>query len=682
MAMKYWPFFIIAFISNAVGQSKVDVLAKDIVKINNHIISPESAKIASSIEDKIEPEVCESEIDEDEIENKSSLPRHLKTSGWKVLFEVKYVSINEDRSTHKFFNVRNNNETVFKDYYKSRNKKYPESMDEMNSDAADLQKRLDPSQSVELYRNALIFFKMQQSSTANEMYAQYDRYTKDMPTNEKLGVLSTIASSMNYHGGRAEFFSTQDNGAKGKISPFDLIKTGSKGGICGDIHGTMAKLAERSGLEAFTIGYALADGDFSDGGPQHVISAVVDPKDKSKVHIINYGTLQTNDLNSGNSLRLAPTAPDMKGNGIMYRIFKNSGDAETGKMQQIGVLPTSMRGFFDELTKKQYELQKAMPQNENFNQRKTSVVFEHDKVKDKSKSIVHKSMGEGMILYQGTTQEGEIWGVALSHDQYSKVYSKKTGKLKITNTFGANLSGSILDSSSMPGPETYYVYLKVSGAKIFHLIESPQFKFAGAIGAALDGFGAFDKRTNKGLSADANIETFTQVFAEYKKKNTNISMAIKLDTTVGLKDQNLMTDFSSYPKNIYWLKPNAASARVDATQKLNSNTSVTGSAEVVLTNIGNRVTLSTGVVKNNTSMTLNYSGGLGSAGLASNRLKSTNLLQNSLGFDGVKLGLNQNFSAIRRTASGSIGGYVGVSNHGVFNTGATLKINLGRRSRK
>jgi len=439
---------------------------------------------------------------------------------------------------------------------------------------------------------------------------------------------------------------------------------------------------QHTGLEAFTIGYALTDGDFKTGGPQHVISAVVDPNDKDKVYIINYSTLQTNDLSEGQSLRLAPTN-SMTGNGILYRIFKNSGDAETGKMQQIGVLPTSMRGFFDELTQKQYQLEKAMPQNQNFNQNKISFIHEKEKIKEGAKTTMHKQVGEGMTIYQGTSQEGEIWGVAVSSDKYKKIYSNATGDLKKTKYFGATLSGSLLDNSpTASGPDMYYVYLKLTGAQIFHLIESPQFKFAGAVGYTFDAFASSDIKSGNVTAADGNLETFAQILAEYQKKNTNIKMAIKLDNTIALKDQNLMTDFSQYPSNVNFIKPNALSANVDLTQKINSNTTVTASGSALLTNMGNRVMLSTGIIKNQTSVNLSYSGGMGSAGLSSNHIKSVNLIQNSLGYDGLRLTAGQGFSNKNRTFSGTVGGYAGLSNAGTGYGGATVKINLGGGSKK
>ncbi len=372
----------------------------------------------------------------------------------------------------------------------------------------------------------------------------------------------------------------------------------------------------------------------------------------------------------------------MTGTGIIYRIFKNSGDAETGKMQQIGVLPTSLRGFFDELTQKQFQLQKALPQNQNFTQNKVSLIHEREKVKERGSSTMYKSVGEGMTVYQGSTQEGEIWGVAVSSDQYKKIYNSE-GKLKKTKYFGATLAGSLLDNDAfISGPDQYFVYLKLAGAKIFHLIESPQFKFAGAVGYSFDAFTAINKESGVVNTADGNFETFAQVFAEYQKNNSNIKMAVKLDNTIALKDQNLMTDFSKYPGNIQPFKPNALAVEANFTQKINDKTLVTADGQAVISNMGNRVMLSTGLIRNNTSMNLSYTGGLGSTSLSDNGLKNVNLLQNSLGYDGLKLSAAQNFSNSKRTFTGTIGGFIGIANMGPVYGGGSVKLNIGSGNKK
>lgn len=675
--MKYWPFFLL-FVSPSILAQEIKKLTETVVKVQNTYPSKEGAEIASDLEDKISDDDCPPSPDQEEIDSKSSMPLNLKRSGWKVLFEVKYGTINKEETSHQTFNAWEGMARAVQDRLGGT---LPTSLEDMNAAGAMVSNQNPSWGTPEIIRNAIVIKHLENSATPDEMYANYKNLTKDMSTQDKLGLLTSIASYIPYNDGRAGFFTGQDDGAKGKISPFQIMREDTTGGVCGDIHSTVSKFAEISGFESFTIGYALTDGDFKTGGPQHVISAVVDPNDKDKVYLINYSTLQTNDLSEGQSLRLAPTNK-MTGNGILYRIFKNSGDAETGKMQQIGVLPTSMRGFFDELTQKQYQLQKAMPQNQNFTQNKVSFIHEKEKIKERATTTMSKQVGEGMTVYQGTTQDGEIWGVAVSTDKYKKIYNNKTGKLKTTKYFGATLSGSLLDNdASTSGPDTYYVYLKLTGAKIFHLIESPQFKFAGAVGYTFDAFGAVNKHTGNATSADGNLETFAQVLAEYQKNDTNIKMAVKLDNTIALKDQNLMTDFSKYPSNVNPLKPNALSANVDVTQKIDDKTAVTGSASALLTNMGNRIMLSTGLIHNQTSVNLSYSTGMGSAGLSGNHIKNVNLIQNTLGFDGFRLTGSQNFSNQSRTFSGSVGGYAGISNAGVINGGAALRLNIGGGSK-
>ncbi|MFY7993821.1 MAG: hypothetical protein ACOVP4_11050 [Bacteriovoracaceae bacterium] len=679
--MKYWPFFLL-FISPTILAQEIEKLTKTVVEVQNALPTKEGASIASDLEDKLAEEDCPISPEQDEIDAQSSLPLNLKRSGWKVLFEVKYNPIQKQESTHQIFNAWKGMGSFVENSLASRGRTLPQNLAEMNTLGAELSHENPNIGTPEVIRNAMIIRHLENSGTPDEMYSNYKNLISEMNTQDKLGLLTSIASYIPYNDDRASFFSSQNESTKGKISPFQIMRADTTGGICGDIHSTVAKFAEISGFEAFTIGYALNEGDFKDGGSQHVISAVVDPNDKDKVYLINYSTLQTNDLSEGQSLRLAPTNKQT-GTGIIYRIFKNEGDAEAGKMQQIGVLPTSLRGFFDELTQKQYQLQKALPQNQNFTQNKISLIHEKEKVKERGSSTMFKQIGEEMTVYQGTTQEGEIWGVAVSTDKYKKIYNNNTGKLKTTKYFGATLSGSLLDNNaSTPGPDMYFVYLKLTGAKIFHLIESPQFKFAGAIGYSFDAFGAMNKASGTMVSVDGNFETFAQVLAEYQKNNTNIKMAIKLDNTIALKDQNLMTDFSKYPENIRPFKPNASSAEVNLTQKIDDNTYATGSAQATLTNMGNRIMLSSGLIHNQTAVNLSYTGGIGSASLSDNALKNVNLINNSLGFDGFRLSASQGFSNKSRTFSGSAGGYLGITSFGIPNAGAGVKLDIGNGSKK
>lgn len=682
--MKYWPFCFL-FFSSFLHAQEIKKLTETVVEIQNAYPTKESVEIASELEDKA-ADICAIPEEQDGIDEKASLPPELKAQGWKVLFEVKYNSINQEKVSHDKYFVWNTLPSAAETYFNNRGQDIPTTLPEMNQAAQtlfDAYKDFDGKR-LETFRNAMIIRHMENASTADEMYKRFSHLSKDMSSEDKLGLLTSIASYANYDIERSGFFSDQNESTKGKITPFMMMREGSKGGICGDIHSTVSKFAEIAGFESFTIGYALADGNMQagGGGPQHVISAVVDPNDKSKVHLINYSTLQTNDLSDGNSLKLTPT-DSMQGTGIIYRIFKNAGDAETGKMQQIGVLPTSLRGFFDELTHKQYQLEKAMPQNQNFTQNKMSLVHEKEKIKVGDKTTVHKQVGNGLTVYQGSTQEGEIWGVAVSTDTYKKMYSTETGRLKKTKYFGTTLSGSLLDNDAAnAGPDSYLVYLKIHGGKIYHLIESPQFKFGGALGYAVDAVAGMNIEQGKMSTVDGNLETFAQVFADYQKNNTNISMAIKLDNTIALKDQNLMTDFSKYKSNLHPFKPNAVSASVDVTQRLNDKTALTGSGNVVMTNMGSQVILSTGVIVNRTMASVSYTNGLGSTGLSSNRLQNVNLLQNTLGFDGLRANVSHSFSNKSRTFSGSIGGYAGISNAGQENGGVSLKLNLGNGSKK
>lgn len=653
-------------------------LTNTVIDIQNHFPTKESASLSSDLEDKV-AEVCEIPSEPEGIDEKSSMPEPLKKDGWKVLFEVQYNPIAQDDRTLSSHFIPKGSGVNFENTYSAiYGRSIPNDLAGINQAAQDL----NPYYSVmpqESVRNILIIRQLEKAQTPNQMYAQFNNYSGGMNKQEKLNFLANLGSYITYDQDRAQFMASQDNGAKGKISPFQIMRENSPGGICGDIHSTIAKFAEMSGFEAFTIGYALSNGDFKQTGPQHVITAVVDPSNKGQVHLINYGTIETNDLSKGKSLKLAPESSP--GTGIIYRIFKNSGDPETGKMQQIGVLPTSLKGFFDELTKREFQLQKVMPQNMNFQQNKVGFKHEKESKYDRAKTSVHKQLGSGLVVYQGSTQEGDIWGVAISHDNYKKIYSKD-GNLKRSKYFSTTLSGSLLDNNAFEsGPDAYMIYLKMTGGKIFHLIESPQFKFGGAVGYNFEAMMVSNKESGVANTADINGETFMQVLAEYQKKNTHISMALKLDTTLAMKDQNLMTDLSALKSNIDPLKPNALKANIDVTQTIDEKTKLTGSAAAILTNMGSQVIVSTGIIKNATSVELKYTAGLGSAGLSKNHIKQTNLLTQTLGFDGTRLSAGQGFQNRSRTIKGQVGGYAGISNLGQGYGGVSLKLDLSKKTK-
>jgi hypothetical protein len=219
------------------------------------------------------------------------------------------------------------------------------------------------------------------------------------------------------------------------------------------------------------------------------------------------------------------------------------------------------------------------------------------------------------------------------------------------------------------------------GGQILSLYESEFFKFKGVLGYEIDGIYASDN--GKFLTADGNLTTLAGLKADYEKNGVKIQSGVTLENYLGLKDQNLMTDFSTLDHNTK-LGINALKLKVDASQKLDSKTFLTGSAQFVGTKIGSQIILTTGIIKGNTSLALRYQD-TSKAIPIGNHLQNVNLLQNRDNRDGLSLIGAHNFSAKEGKVTGTISGYGGLSTSTVtpqFYGGATLKVNLNPPKKK
>ena len=185
------------------------------------------------------------------------------------------------------------------------------------------------------------------------------------------------------------------------------------------------------------------------------------------------------------------------------------------------------------------------------------------------------------------------------------------------------------------------------------------------------------------LTADGNLSTFAGVMAEYQKNGTALYGGIKLEANVGLKNQNLMTDVSALARNVQPFGFNAVSVDFGATQKLSENLTWRTDNNYVLSRVGARVILSTGVVMSNTSVMLNYQSGVRPLALR-NSLQQVNLLNNMNAQDGLRLQVSQKVNFPRAGLHGTVAGYVGTPTTGAYRQpffGATLKLNFRPRSR-
>lgn len=104
---------------------------------------------------------------------------------------------------------------------------------------------------------------------------------------------------------------------------------------------------------------------------------------------------------------------------------------------------------------------------------------------------------------------------------------------------------------------------------------------------------------------------------------------------------------------------------------------------LIMSRVGNRVILSTGIIKNNTSVMLSYQGGMRSFPIG-NTLQSVNLLQNFNQPDGPRLTIGQKFSNPSGSFSGSVSLWAGITTSTVKPQnfgGIQVKINLGPKKK-
>lgn len=679
---------------NVLAQAEdLDPLARTIVGVlsqDKFQTNKTEAKALSKIEDQVnltsctvDPETeksCQGFAD-------SLLPKGYKEKGWKTLLEVKYQDVDKKsgRST-----ARSSFTPIDFDEYRMMTGKSNKPLNteaEIDTEAKEIQElysylgvNIAPTDVktqviLDQFQNDAFFSKQSDLKSKNEyMYQKIGEYTKSMNDEEFHRFLSAVAGYVDYNTDRSKWVQTEAAG-KGIVTPFEQI-TKTKAGICGDIHGMVAKMGEHRGWEAFTVGYALQ-------GNQHIVTAMVDPKNKDKLMLVNYGSYETQDLDNGDWIKSTPTH-SMQDVGIQMRIFKNdkTGDV-SGKMQQIATIPTALGSFMNDLFKKENQIQKAMPANQNYRVEKAGLEANRRtvNVKKDGDKIVDKTAGEGIVIYEGETDGAQIYGVAVSRDVYKDIYrwDDKLQKCvpKKNRYFQIGVAASLVDQKFDELGPTMYAYLNMRGGQIIHVYQTERFQFKGMIGYELSGYVG----NNAG---DGDFKTLLGVIADYNKGNTQIHTSLTYETSMGFRNQNLMTDNSTLLKNVNPVNFNALSLDAKLTQKINDKTTFVTDNNLTLTRVGGRVFLSSGIIKANTSIMASYQGGVKAVNIG-NTLQNVNLLQNFNDMDGVRLTLGQSFGNKNRSISGSVSAYGGVSTSTVKPlpmAGATLKLNLGGKKKK
>lgn len=515
-----------------------------------------------------------------------------------------------------------------------------------------------------------IYADLETSATSEILDSKIQAVADGMTDDQYKDFLADLADYLPYSWDRASFKQSSPGG-KGAFTPFELLtQQESAQGICGDHHLVVSRFAEAKGWEAITIGYNV---DRS----QHVISGIIDPKDPDHITLINYNSVQENDISGTQEMNLSNNRGSYEDLSTMYRIFKGKGD----KQVQIGNLDNSLRGFLLNLSKREYELNKAYMGNQNYNQTVVgtrSPVKKTITTKDGGK-IVEREMTTGVSVYQGNTNDHDIFGIYVSKDVYKRMKDEQGREYK-SRYYSQSIANSFLNFKDFDSSMNMVnIYINIHGGTIYHLYESEYFKFGGILGYQVDGYLAVAEV----LAGDGNFEGFAQAYAEYSKGNTYIKLAGKLDTTIGLRDQRYMTDLKQdfLGGNVTPFRANAVGVDLNVKQKIGPNTSLVSNNSAMISALGNRIVMSSGILHNNTSVMVGYQGGFGSMRLGNNSVKSVNMLQNSTGVDGMNLTFAQNFQykSINGTASAWVQGIkLGPQATTPF-VGGTVKMNIGTK---
>lgn len=697
MKVYRWPYLgLVPMLVNA--QVYTPVTAPEIQRTSENIVGiiakdpiQGASKELAELEEKVDEDFCPADIENNpscDAFAESLMPEDKKKNGWRTLFEIKYQNIEDrERRSTASANYRAMDFSSYRNIAGKPEKDLTtgEALDQNTQEILNWYKTNRPWVKIEAQdvRTQLILDQLTDpkfNTSDAHMEQKMKTYSATMNSAEYLRFMSSVAGWVDYNHERANFLFAQNDQTRGIVTPFQQMM-GSKYGVCGDIHSMVAKMAEQKGWEAFTIGYSLES-------QQHVVTAVHDPNDPDKLMIVNYGRYEEIDLKNGEHITPTPTTKGREEIGSQLRIFKNDKFANNeGAMKQIATIPTALGTFMNDLFRKDYQASKAMVGNQNYSSKKLTFEYDTDKVKIKKdgNKVLDRTIGEGIIVYEGETENAKIYGVGVSLDVFKQIYrfNRKTQRCepKKNKYFSANLAGNFIDLKDANFNNTFYAYLNIKGGQILRLYETEFFQFKGIIGYELEGFVAtYDQGF---LTGDGNFTTLLGVVADYEKKGLKIHSSLTLDNNIGLKDQNLMNDFSAYDKNLK-LGFNALRFKTDVSKQLNSNTALTGSAQFTGTRVGSQLILTTGIIHKKTSVNLSYQGGMKSLPIG-NHLQNVNLLQNMNNSDGLRLGVTQNFSNRNGKFSGQLSGFGGLSTKTqtpqVF-FGGGLKLNLNNEKKR
>lgn len=146
------------------------------------------------------------------------------------------------------------------------------------------------------------------------------------------------------------------------------------------------------------------------------------------------------------------------------------------------------------------------------------------------------------------------------------------------------------------------------------------------------------------LTGDADFSTFVKAIVEYQKKGTIIYGALGVESVLGLKDQQLMTDLSKLATNVNPFTFNAAKAELKTTTSLNPKTTFFTYSSITHTRIGDRIAFSSGINGSNYHFNLGYENSV-NLKIGASGLKTMNFLKNLGSPDGFKFSVGTYFKA-------------------------------------
>lgn len=478
---------------------------------------------------------------------------------------------------------------------------------------------LEQQKPTHIYNNQ--YKELTQATNIDELQSIIRLHTKDLNDEEYLSYLSEITSRLPYNDTKAQF----DQDEQHVDSLFSMLKEDFEqqagtatddnwGGICGDIHFATAIIGETArpkAYEYFTASYAM-------NNSQHVYSFAVSKDNPDKVVVINYGTVQISDNNTGIESALVKSK-NKEGSfnniGGNIRIYKHSGTGleKQGKAEHVATLPTSIGTYLEKVALEDYQRSKmpSLPssntQEIDFNNKKnitkTKTITQDGNTTIENKSIDITSgikLIHGQLNNPGFETKTDIFTVAVYRKKESNMTNGVLHKDKKTgSTSNLSLSVSNISQDQIFVTEDY-IYMRLNYHKGIYkkLIEKEK-----ATVTANGGFninGDFISQAT-GATGDGNLQTYIGLDSNIKVNEKNsVQIGAKAEQVIGLKEQRSLYNLNDLPSNLQ-LTPNVINLRAALNTNLNPSININNYIGHTSTQVGSVTSYGSNFTINNQS---------------------------------------------------------------------------------